>query len=147
VVSAFYDSKKELYELHLPFMYLPLSVLLAHPRFSAHSLPEGLRVKSSDAFFGISPSIIHGTLTKSIVFQILRAIGFLHAQVPPIAHRDINPTNFLFTHHGVLQLVDFGIAWDPSLSETSFRIVGEDSSEEPEWEESPEDMCSQVATG
>lgn len=151
LLSAFYNDSREIYELHLPFLPLPLSVLLELPTFSAYSLPQGLHLQTSNPFSGISPPRLHGILSKSIIFQILRAIEHLHTQTPPVAHRDINPSNILFTRDGIIKLADFGVAWDPSLSQRNFTIVGEDAaldlSNDDDWEETPQNMCSQVATG
>jgi cyclin-dependent kinase 8/11 len=80
------------------------------------------------------------------MFQVLRALAYLHEQDPPIAHRDVNPGNILLTRNGTVKLVDFGVAWDPGLP--TFSIAGEDDSDDINgWKEDPEDMCGQVATG
>jgi hypothetical protein len=42
--------------------------------------------------------------------QCLEAVGHLHAQSPPIAHRDIKIENFLLTRDGIVKLCDFGSA-------------------------------------
>lgn len=41
------------------------------------------------------------------LFQMLKAVNYLHTQDPPIIHRDIKPENILFVG-GVLKLADFG---------------------------------------
>ncbi len=56
----------------------------------------------------------HGCLPEGQVLhwmdQILGALEHLHAQQPPIIHRDIKPQNIIITPQGSAVLVDFGIA-------------------------------------
>ena len=52
------------------------------------------------------------------VGQVLDALEYLHAQQPPIIHRDVKPGNIKITPEGKAVLVDFGIAkvGGPALS-------------------------------
>lgn len=45
-----------------------------------------------------------------IGFELLKALGHLHQQSPPIFHRDISPQNVMITFTGQVKLIDFGIA-------------------------------------
>jgi eukaryotic-like serine/threonine-protein kinase len=42
--------------------------------------------------------------------QLLRALEYLHAQDPPVVHRDIKPQNLKLTSGGEIVLLDFGLA-------------------------------------
>ncbi len=52
--------------------------------------------------------------------QICEALTYLHAQNPPIIHRDIKPQNIIITPQNRAMLVDFGVAkvYDPKLKTT-----------------------------
>ncbi|MBN1148024.1 MAG: protein kinase [Anaerolineales bacterium] len=54
------------------------------------------------------------------MMQTCDALIYLHAQNPPVIHRDIKPTNIKITPDNTVKLVDFGIAkvYDPRLSTT-----------------------------
>ena len=43
-------------------------------------------------------------------FQVCRALSYLHAQSPPVIHRDLKPQNIKITPPGRAVLVDFGLA-------------------------------------
>jgi cell division cycle 2-like protein len=143
--SAFYDAVNELYELRMPFVELPLKLLLDHPCFSVHPLPIDFQQIHSP--FKLSSAYkVHEELSRSIIYQIIAAVDFLHSQEQPIAHRDINPGNVLLTRDGLVKLIDFGVSWNPLLG--NFIIVGEENSEDiSDWVEPEGDMCSQLATG
>ena len=141
--SAFYDEQKELYELYLGMIELPLDTLLDHPYFSAHSLPDELHISTPNPFPAIAPSLLHDCVVRSLAYQLVAATEYIHSC--RVAHRDINPGNILLTTTGILKLVDFGVAWNPDLG--SFSIAGEDNIEVEQPKESPDDMCAQIATG
>ena len=42
--------------------------------------------------------------------QVLDALAYLHAQSPPVIHRDVKPANIRITPEGTAVLVDFGVA-------------------------------------
>jgi serine/threonine protein kinase len=42
-----------------------------------------------------------------VIFQLLKAVNYMHTQSPPIVHRDIKPENILFQNDQV-KLADFG---------------------------------------
>lgn len=42
--------------------------------------------------------------------QVLDALEYLHAQDPPVVHRDIKPQNLKLTPRGEVKLLDFGLA-------------------------------------
>ncbi|KAJ7842248.1 CMGC/CDK protein kinase [Mycena olivaceomarginata] len=75
-------------------------------------------------------------IAKSIVFQILRALAYLHDPARRIAHRDIKPANILLTREGRVVLIDFGVACD-----------GLGNSEGDLWPEDPGRMYFEVSTG
>jgi serine/threonine protein kinase len=129
----------------MPYVDLPLPAILSQPYFSAHPFPSYLESPPQNPFLDQPPNI-HAIITRSILFQVLHALAYLHGQNPPIAHRDINPGNILLTRNGTVKLVDFGIGWDQGLR--TFTISGEDYQDDIyNWKEDPEDMCGQVATG
>ena len=41
--------------------------------------------------------------------QLADALSYMHGQLPPILHRDINPSNLKIMPTGLLKLVDFGL--------------------------------------
>jgi eukaryotic-like serine/threonine-protein kinase len=42
--------------------------------------------------------------------DVCAALSYLHAQVPPVIHRDVKPANIKLTPDGQVRLVDFGLA-------------------------------------
>ncbi|MBN1149345.1 MAG: SUMF1/EgtB/PvdO family nonheme iron enzyme [Anaerolineales bacterium] len=54
------------------------------------------------------------------IMQVCDALSYLHAQNPPIIHRDVKPGNIKITPQGKAVLVDFGIAkvYDPAMATT-----------------------------
>ena len=76
-------------------------------------------------------------VTKSIIYQVLRALSYLHNLPSPTAHRDIKPRNVLITPTGLVQLIDFGIAYNADLCSSPRNL----------WPEKAGRMYHDVATG
>lgn len=53
---------------------------------------------------------IEPAVVLRVFYQATKAVGHLHAQVPPVTHRDIKIENFLIGSDGYLKLCDFGSA-------------------------------------
>ena len=144
------------YALYMPLILLPLTVLLSSPLFTPYPITGPYSalarpvLKSQQQSGATSPFVV---VAKSLIYQLLLAISYLHSQDPPISHRDINPGNVLIDIDGTVKLVDFGIAWtEPENRQSSLSPTT--SAQEPsstylykEWREIPEEMCCQVATG
>ena len=46
----------------------------------------------------------------NILFQIARALNYMHTLDPPIIHRDIKPLNIFITSNYSAKIGDFGLA-------------------------------------
>jgi serine/threonine protein kinase len=117
--------------IYLPYIPLSLAQLLLSPYFSPFP--------STSASLPVSDPTQEAHMTvlaKSITFQTLSAIAYLHDPACGIAHRDIKPANILLTPEGRVMLIDFGIAWTDA-----------GDSQGDLWPEEPGRMYFEVSTG
>ncbi|KAJ6520554.1 CMGC/CDK protein kinase [Mycena sanguinolenta] len=129
VLSYFKDPDASMLTIYLPYIPFSLAQLLANPSFSPFC-PSSPAVRNS------TQEVTSIVIAKSVTFQLLRALAYLHDPARRIAHRDIKPSNILLTPEGRLLLIDFGVAWD-----------GQGSSEGDLWPEEPGHMYFEVSTG
>ena len=119
----------------MPYIPYSLDELLQSSRFSPHPI---ISFGTTTSPSSTPREVEFVVLSKSIVFQVLCGVSYLHSELQ-IAHRDIKPSNVLLTPSGCAQLIDFGIA---------FR-VGEDRAAKARdlWPESAARMYFEVSTG
>ncbi|KAF8336516.1 kinase-like domain-containing protein [Cantharellus anzutake] len=136
------------YELRMPIIPLSLDVLLDSPHFIPSApvvdipLPEPPFISISS---GKQDTFI--ILAKSIMFQLVSAIAYLHGLEPAIAHRDIKPGNVLIDDTGCIKLIDFGIAWDGELRHLGVNLHGnKHDSPYQHKAETADSMCCQVGS-
>ena len=91
--------------IYMPFLPTSLVQLLASPHFSSHPLPSD---DSEEACKSQEEQFV--VLVKSLMFQVLCAVAFLHDNTRKIAHRDIKPGNIMLSKEGCVKLIDFGIS-------------------------------------
>ncbi|KAG2032990.1 kinase-like domain-containing protein [Suillus americanus] len=129
------DSGLQTMSFWMPYVPSSLIALLSSNNFSPHPLISILAADPSSPSPREQRFIL---LAKSLMFQILSGVTFLH-ETAKIAHRDIKPSNILLTLSGRVQLIDFGISWKE----------GEDLAAKKNdlWVETPEEMYFEVSTG
>lgn len=90
----------------MPFMPFTLADLLSVPTFSPITHPS----MTNDAQSILAFSVV----AKSVVYQVLSGVAYLHSEERRIAHRDIKPRNILLDTSGKVALIDFGVAYSPT---------------------------------
>ncbi len=130
------------WEFWMPWIPLDLDNLLNSPLF----MPRPAPLSISHLILGnnISDNFreeLFEILVKSIIYQVILALDYLHGLPHPIAHRDIKPRNILLTHSGCVQLIDFGVSWSDYIPS------GDSVESRPLWPEPVTEMKLDVATG
>lgn len=105
----------------MPWIPLKLDDILNSPEFIPNDFPEGtsylILSKHSSSQMRKNAFIV---VAKSLIFQIIYAVDYLHNLASPISHRDVKPGNILLNSSGLVQLIDFGIAWESSSTASDF---------------------------
>ncbi|KAH9170526.1 kinase-like protein [Lactarius sanguifluus] len=107
VLGHKYDAPLSSQRFWMPFMPFTLSDLLSIPTFSPIPNPDAPRSTRNE-------ELAFEVVAKSIVYQILSGVAYLHSQERRIAHRDIKPRNILLDTSGSAVLIDFGVAYSPA---------------------------------
>ncbi|OCF44524.1 CMGC protein kinase [Kwoniella heveanensis CBS 569] len=138
-----YDELMLEHRLTFPFYATTLSQLLEVPTFPYNPPDDAMRASvppSAQEESGVQ------TIT-TIIYSLLSAVNYLHTWNPPIAHRDINPSNVMIDWDGSLKLGDLGTAWwlgDVQGVTGKKSLVGHGALP---WVENGDDMCCVVGTG
>ena len=90
----------------MPFMRFTLADLLSVPTLSPFTHPS----MTNDAQSILAFSVV----AKSVIYQVLSGVAYLHSEERRIAHRDIKPRNILLDTSGKVVLIDFGVAYSPT---------------------------------
>ena len=132
-MGSFRDDDQLVQNIYMSFLPIPLLQLLASPHFTPHPIssdtPEGVCKLQEEQFI---------TIAKSLMFQVLCAVAFLHDTARKIAHRDIKPGNIMFSKEGCVKLIDFGI---------SFKNEPDTEKIHDLWPESQNRLYFEVSTG
>lgn len=67
-------------------------------------LPKALNIVLRE-----TKTILSSDRKRSILRDVMRGLDYIHSQ--GIIHRDMKPSNILFTSSGAAQIIDFGTAW------------------------------------
>jgi serine/threonine protein kinase, bacterial len=54
--------------------------------------------------------------------QICEALSHLHAQSPPVVHRDVTPDNLILSRDGTIKLIDFNVAQQAETNTTAIFV-------------------------
>ncbi|MFC4101114.1 serine/threonine protein kinase [Paenibacillus xanthanilyticus] len=94
---------------------------------------EGIHLKEFTERRRERPLLVDEVLRIGI--QLADTLDYLHAQHPPVIHRDLKPTNVMVQHDGMVKLIDFGIArcYKPG-TERDTRLLGTPGFAAPEQE-------------
>ena len=103
VLGHEYDPSLSSQRFWMPFIPFTLSDLLSVPTFSP--------IPDPDAPHSAQSALAFDVVVKSIVYQILSGVAYLHSPERRIAHRDIKPRNILLDNSGAAVLIDFGVAY------------------------------------
>ncbi|KAL4251286.1 Protein kinase-like domain superfamily protein [Abortiporus biennis] len=131
VLGHTYDRGLHSLNFWMPLIPRKFRSLLDSPTFSPHpliDLPGSSNTENERKFCIVA---------KSIIFQTISAIAYLHDPSNSIAHRDIKPRNLLLDENGTLKLIDFGVAWKEDIVPSSKHI----------WPEPRGKMYVDVCTG
>lgn len=110
VLGHEYDASLSSQRFWMPFIPLTLSDLLSVPTFSPIPDPDAPHSAQSGLAFEV--------VARSIVYQILSGVAYLHSPERRIAHRDIKPRNVLLdTSSGTAVLIDFGVAYSSAAGQ------------------------------
>lgn len=119
----------------MPFIPYSLNDLLRSPQLSPKSPP--FEILPSEHSKTIRESSLTA-IVRSLAWQIVAAIVYLHDTDRRIAHRDIKPGNILLAHSGCVKLIDFGVSYrDKQIGPENDQL----------WPETPNSMYTQVCTG
>ncbi|KAH9010905.1 kinase-like protein [Lactarius hengduanensis] len=113
VLGHKYDAPLSEQRFWMPFMPFTLSDLLSIPTFSSIPNPDALRSTRNE-------ELAFEVVAKSIVYQILSGVAYLHSQERRIAHRDIKPRNILLDTSGSAVLVDLALRIPPRLARGTY---------------------------
>lgn len=120
--------------LWIPHMPYSVDDLLDSKLFTPYSM-ESVASRDTSVIAPQEQEFI--VIAKSIMFQILCAVDYLH-QTAGIAHRDIKPDNILVSATGCVQFIDFGMSWKQDDDEHT--TAGD------VWPEQPHDIHYDVGT-
>ena len=127
-------------ELYTPWIPYSLETLLDLPTFSPIPIPSHARHLIRSSRLSVpeaSREEAFKVVTKSLVYQVICGLEYLHDLEEPVGHRDIKPRNVLIEMKGCVKLIDFGIAYQESTSAETGNL----------WPETKDKMYSDVATG
>jgi serine/threonine protein kinase len=103
VLGHEYDASLSSQRFWMPFIPFTLADLLSVSTFSPIPDPDAPHSAQSGLAFEV--------VARSIVYQILSGVSYLHSPERRIAHRDIKPRNILLDTSGTAVLIDFGVAY------------------------------------
>ncbi|KAI0082328.1 kinase-like protein [Panus rudis PR-1116 ss-1] len=129
------DATSSTLYLWMPWIPFSLPNVLNSTAFSPHESPE-----TNSPAVVLSPerrTLRFTTLAKSLIYQYVSAVAYLHKTECGIAHRDIKPSNAMITADGFLKLIDFGISWNENMC----------ASEDIIWPERPDSLYFEVSSG